>query len=332
MISVIIPTLNGRHHLERCLPAVTAQTADLPVEIIVVDNNSTDGTAAWIAQYWPIVRLLSLPKNAGYAGACNAGADAARGSFLVFLNNDTEPQPGWLDALHRALAGQPGAGLAGSHVVYFDGRTVDSAGDGYLRCGGGFKHQHGEPRTADGPPMEVFGACGAAMMIRRSLFEQLGGFDEDFFLVYEDVDLSYRARLRGATCLFVPRAVVLHVGSSSMGRGSALAIFHGQRNLEWTYIKNTPGPLLWRTLASHCAYSLAGGMGYSLRGHGLTWLRAKLAAVRELWRVLDQRRAIQASRRIHWRELEPVLEAGWITRKRREKRFALRDTNRIRVR
>src|SRR4030095_5981505 len=133
--------------------------------------------------------------------------------------------------------------------------TVDSAGDGYLRAGGAYKRGHGARADEFAESGEVFGACGAAFMIQRRIFEALGGFDESFFMVYEDVDLSYRARLMGHRCWYAADAIVQHAGSATLGRSSDTAIFHGQRNLEWTWIKNTPSSLLWRSGPAHLLYS-----------------------------------------------------------------------------
>ena len=140
---------------------------------------------------------------------------------------------------------------------------------------------------------DVFGACGAAFLIRRELFEALGGFDEDFFMVYEDVDLSFRAQLRGARCRYVPEAVVDHAGSGSLGRVSETAVFHGQRNLEWVWIKNMPAPLLWRSALAHLAYGAASAIGYARERRLGVWWRAKLAAVRGSRRMWRKRRRIQ---------------------------------------
>src|SRR5207244_237010 len=112
-------------------------------------------------------------------------------------------------------------------------------------------------------------------------------------MVYEDVDLSYRARLAGARCVYAPGAIVRHAGSASIGRVSAPQVFYGQRNLEWTWIKNSPSPLLWRSLVSHVVYGVAGAAGYARQGHLWTWLRGKLAAMAGLGRMLAKRRAIQ---------------------------------------
>ena len=166
---------------------------------------------------------------------------------------------------------------------------------------------------------EVFGACGAAFAIERQLFERLSGFDDDFFMVYEDVDLSYRARLAGHTCWYAADAVVRHAGSATLGTMSSAAVFHGQRNLEWTFIKNTPRGLLWRTLPLHLLYSAAGVFHYIARGQGLAALKGKAAALAGLPRVLAKRRAVQDACRVDRAAIERQLTRGWIAVKRAEK-------------
>ncbi len=208
-----------------------------------------------------------LASNVGFAAGNNHGAAGATTDALVFLNNDTQVEPGWLHALVRAAEADPSRGLVTSKVVYLDRPDViDSAGDGYLRCGGGFKHRHGSAAQVAEESREVFGACGAAFLIRRALFEDLGGFDADFFMVYEDVDLSYRARLSGARVWYAADAVVRHAGSAAIGRVSERAVYYGQRNVEWTWIKNTPAALWWRSPPAHVLYNLAGGVAYARRG------------------------------------------------------------------
>lgn len=284
----------------------------------MVDNASSDGSSELLTSTYPQVRIVQTGGNFGFAAGNNAGARAARGELLVFLNNDTVPAPDWLARLHGAAVEHPEFALVTSRIVFLsDPSAVDSGGDGYLRAGGAFKRGHGGPSDAVLESREVFGACGAAFLIRRGVFESLGGFDESFFLVYEDVDLSYRARLMGHRCWYAADAVVRHAGSGTMGRASALAVFYGQRNLEWTWIKNTPAPLLLRTAPSHALYSLAGLAHYARRG--LLWpaLRGKLAALKGLPAVLRARRAVQAGRVA---DPSPLMDGGWITAKYREKR------------
>ena len=125
-----------------------------------------------------------------------------------------------------------------------DPGVIDSAGDSLLASGGAFKRHHGASVEMARESAEVFGVCGAACLMPRRVFDELGGFDEDFFASHEDVDLSYRARLLGYRCRYVADAVVRHHGSATIGRVSGFAVFHGQRNLEWLYVKNTPISLL----------------------------------------------------------------------------------------
>lgn len=320
-VSVIVLNYNGCRWLEGCLSSLAAQDFH-SLEVILVDNQSSDASIALVRGRFPWVRVLGLDQNAGFAGGNNAGARLARGRFLAFLNNDTEADGHWVSALTTALDANPHAGLATSLVVYLhDPSIVDSAGDGYARWGGAFKHRHGQPDSGDRRTVEVFGMCGAACMIRREVFDELGGFDEDLFLVYEDVDLSYRAQLRDYRCLYVPDARVRHAGSATMGTVSRTSVFHGQRNLEWVYIKNTPSRLLLRTLPGHIVYALAGGLYLAWSGHFGTWLAAKRAAIAGLPAVLRKRRVVQRSRSTDVRRLWNMMQRQWVALKWREKRF-----------
>lgn len=320
-VSIVVLNCNGRRWLEPCLTALLAQE-DVVAEILLVDNASTDGSADFVAERFPAVGVVRLEENLGFAGGNNAGAAAARGRCLAFINNDTEADPRWAAALAAALDAHPGAGLVTSRIVYLHDPTVlDSAGDGYLRAGGAFKHGHGRPASEYDASREVFGACGAAFMVRREVFEQIGGFDEDLFLVYEDVDLAYRAQLRGHRCFYVPDAVVRHAGSATMGSVSRTSVYYGQRNLEWVYVKNTPAAYLVRSLPAHVLYSLAGGAGYLASGLFGTWCRAKWAAIRGLPSVLRKRREIQAARGGDFTRVWAIMASSWVRLKWREKQF-----------
>jgi GT2 family glycosyltransferase len=314
---------NGRQYLEACLTAVAAQQG-VEFETILVDNGSTDGTEEFVRERFPSVRVLPFAENRGFAGGNNAGVRVARGQFVVLLNNDTVPEPGWLAALLRGRAEGGATALATSRVVYMhDPRLIDSAGDGMLRWGGAFKRHHGAAVDAALQSGEVFGVCGAACVIPKAVFDELGGFDEDFFFSHEDVDLSYRARLLGYSCRYVADAVVRHHGSATLGRISSGAVFHGQRNLEWVYVKNTPAWLLIRTFPGHVVYTLAAAVHFARAGRFGPFVRAKLAALAGLPRLLRKRAQIQRSRRVPAGDIWRHLEAKWLSTKLREKRFDL---------
>ncbi len=325
---MVIITWNGRRWIDKCLGSVLAMQPQ-PAEVILVDNGSSDDTVAHVREAFPGVTVVALEQNVGFAAGNNAGARRASSSYLAFLNNDVDVDRAWLAELMAPAQGDHTVGLVTSRIVYMDRPTmIDSAGDGYLRCGGAFKRLHGQEAETLAAITEVFGACGAAFLVRRDLFEALGGFDEDFFMVYEDVDLSYRARLRGARCVYAPRALVRHAGSGSIGHVSAQQVFYGQRNLEWTWIKNTPSRLLWRSLLPHIAYDIAGAAAYARQGHFGVWCRAKAAALAQ-WPVMRRkRREIQRTARVDPESLWRLMDADWIGVKRREKAFDFGDGRR----
>lgn len=322
-VSVIIVNWNGRHHLETCLSAVAAQQG-VTFETILVDNGSTDGSVEFVRARFPGVRVVPLAENRGFAGGNNAGAREARGTYLALLNNDTAAEPTWLRALIAGVDRPAGYAVTTSCIVYMDDPTrIDSAGDGLLRWGGPFKHHHGGPVELARESREVFAACGCAFLMPRDVFEELGGFDEDFFVSNEDVDLSYRARLMGYRVRYVADAVVRHRGSATMGHVSAFSVFHAQRNLEWMYLKNTPGWILLRTLPGHVLYNMAAALYFARAGRLGTFLKAKGTAVAGLPAVLRKRAAIQRAARAGGSAIWPLLERRWLALKRREKAFEL---------
>jgi GT2 family glycosyltransferase len=320
-VSIVIVTWNGRRHLEACLTAVAAQRG-IDAETILVDNASTDGTVDFVRARFPWVRVVALGINRGFAGGNNAGAREARASVLAFLNNDTIAAPDWLSRLIGALDLTRRVALATSRIVYMHpAGVIDSAGDGMTRAGGAFKRLHGSPATLAEESREVFGACGAAFAVPKPVFDEIGGFDEEFFASHEDVDLSYRARLLGYRCRYVPGAVVRHHGSATLGRVSAFSVFQGQRNLEWVYVKNTPPSLMVRTIGGHLIYNAAAAIHFVRGGQGRAFARAKLAALAGLPRMWRKRKTIQRTRRVGAAAISAHLDGRWLAVKLREKRF-----------
>lgn len=320
-VSVIVVTWNGRQHLDACLDAVAAQRS-VRLETVLVDNASTDDTVQHVRSRHPSVRVVTLPSNRGFAGGNNAGVAEARAPVVAFLNNDTIAEPGWLQALVGGLDEADGFALVTSRIVYMhDPQVIDSAGDGFLRAGGAFKRLHGMPSAQAGGQSEVFGVCGAACLMPKAVFEELGGFDEDFFASHEDVDLSYRARLRGYRVRYAPDAIVRHQGSATLGRLSAQAVYYGQRNLEWVYLKNSPASILLRTVPGHFAYNVAAAVHFARAGQVWPFVRAKGAAFAGLPAVLRKRAAVQRTRRVDAAAIWRVLEPRWLGLKTREKRF-----------
>jgi GT2 family glycosyltransferase len=320
-VSIIIVTWNGKHHLDACLTAVAAQQG-IAFETILVDNGSADGTAEFVRLRFPWVRIVELASNLGFAAGNNRGAREASGRYIAFLNNDTIADAGWLRALRDGVDEEAGFALATSRIVYMhDPAVIDSAGDGVLRWGGAFKRHHGAPAQVADRSDEVFGVCGAACLMPRAVFEELGGFDEDFFASHEDVDLSYRARLRGYRCRYVANAIVRHHGSATIGKVSRFAVFHGQRNLEWMYFKNAPASVLVRTLPGHLVYNAAAAVYFARLGLFGTFVRAKLAAIAGARQLARKRAFVQRTRRVAASAIWMRLDRRWLGAKLREKRF-----------
>ncbi len=214
LASVIIPVWNGAHDLPACLDALLAQTYPA-VEIIAVDNASTDDSAALIAARYPQVRLIRHAANLGFGGACNDGLAAAQGDPLVLLNQDTIVRPGWLAALVDLLQTAPDVGIAGSKALYPDG-TIQHAGGVVDPRGNGSHRGYGEPDTgAFDAPADVDYVTGASLALRRAVYTQIGGLDEGFAPVYfEDVDLCLRARAGGWRVVYAPDSVLVHAEQS----------------------------------------------------------------------------------------------------------------------
>ncbi|RME86108.1 MAG: glycosyltransferase family 2 protein [Caldilineae bacterium] len=229
--SVIIANWNGAHHLRVCLDSLRRQTHQ-DFEVIVVDNGSTDGSVEMVQKEYPEVHLLALDDNYGFIVACNRGAQFARGEVLVMLNNDTEVEPQWLEALCRALEQHPEAGSAASKMLLFERRdTLHSAGDmlgpDFMPMNRGVWEIDQGQYDAD---LYIFGPCGGAAAYRRELWEQLGGFDERLFMYLEDVDLAWRAQRAGWKSIFVPEARVYH-HLSATGGGTIASYYVGRNTI-----------------------------------------------------------------------------------------------------
>jgi len=296
-ISVVIVAYESGPLLAEAVAGLAAQTFR-DFEVILVDNASTDDAPQTVAKAYPALKLIDGGSNLGFAAANNLAANQAKGQWLALLNPDAAPEPGWLAELVAAAARHPDTPCFTSlQLDAGDPTRLDGAGDVMTSAGIPFRGGYRRKRPASLPEGEVFSACGAAMLIDRALFLGLGGFDERFFCYCEDVDLGYRLRLAGQRVLLAPLAVVRHVGSATLGVRSDFALFHGSRNRVWTYVKNTPGGLLWWTAPLHVAVTCGLLLLHLRRRDAGPVVRGIRAALADLAPVLAQRRAIQAARK-----------------------------------
>lgn len=276
-IDVIIPSWNGRNLLGPCLAALAAQTR--PADgIVVVDNGSTDDTAAWIAHEHPHVKVIPLSANAGFAGAAHAGAESSHADCIAFLNNDARPHAEWLAASESVF--QWGTVGACAALILTPRGAVESAGLRWTIWGVGRTNMHG--RSCDDLPtriVEVFGPSGGAAVYRRHAYWEAGGFDSAYFAQDEDIDLAVRLRYAGYSCLLHPGARVVHLGGQTLRRTPARLLSLAQRNLEWAFWRNTP-LLLWPFLGTlHVAYQAASLIRHAAGGRASMVARAKYEAL-----------------------------------------------------
>ncbi len=242
-VAVVVITYNGRHHLDECLTALGEQT--WPGFRTVLIDNGTDGAAAYVRTAYPWVDVIDNSENLGFAGGYNAAIAGLDEDFVALLNDDTRPEPTWLEELVRALGASEEIFAVGSRILLHDDPSRINAAGGRITLVGagidiGLGQPDGEIYRRGGP---VGTLCGAAMLVRRRVFEDLGGFDGDYFAYCEDVDLCWRAWLQGYRVCYVPTSVVLHkMGGTFGGRRSPLRIRLGQRNRLRTMLKNL-GPL-----------------------------------------------------------------------------------------
>lgn len=250
-VSVIIPNWNGAHHLPECLDSLAAQRFD-DFQTVVVDNGSSDESLEIIDRSTLPVRVIRNAANLGFSAAVNAGIRATDSELVVLLNNDTRVDPGWIEALVGAMDAHPDAGFGASRMLLYDPpHRVDSAGDRYsLWSGGGVNIGAGDRAEQHDDPAWVFGACAGAAIYRRRLFDDIGLFDEDFFLIFEDVDIDLRAQAAGHRCLYIPAAIVYHKRGASTDLACAQTTARAWRNLIWVAGRSLPGLLfaLWLVL------------------------------------------------------------------------------------
>ena len=298
-VSVVIVTHQSGVTLKRCLEALRAQGAG-GFETILCDNVSADGAPQAAAAADPGLILIEQGANLGFAAGNNRAAARALGRWLVLLNPDAYAEPGFIAALLAAAADFPGVRcFTARQRMAGDPARLDGLGDALTGIGFPFRGGYGAPDPGPMEPCEVFSPCGAAMMIDRALFLELGGFDERFFCYCEDVDLGYRLRLRGERVVLAPRAIVAHEGSvSTGGRRSDFSLYHGARNRLWLYVKNTPPLLLLATLPFHILATVAVWLRATVQGHAEPVERGLEDAIRGLPAVWRQRIAIQRGRRV----------------------------------
>jgi GT2 family glycosyltransferase len=304
-LSVLIVAWNSREDLARTVPALVAELGEGD-ELILVDNASPDGAAEAVKAMAPSAHIVRMGRNVGFAAACNAGAEEARGDLLVILNPDAAPLPGFGAAIRRPWLEGRGWAAWQALVAGAGGREINSAGNPIHFTGIVWAGRHGEPVSSAPGPGEVPALSGACLAIPLATWRRLGGFPERFFLYHEDVDLSVRLRLEGGTLGIEPAAMVAHDYEFS---ASAEKWRWLERNRVAFVLRTYPAPLLLLLAPALLATELALLLASAAGGWGAQKLRADAEALAWLPRLLGERRAIQRQRRVGAAEFASWLSA-----------------------
>lgn len=316
-VDVVIVNYNSGPWLRKVLAGLHGQTYR-EFRTIIVDNGSTDGSLEDQPAGETSIEVIHARRNLGFAAGNNlAIRDRVNAPWLALLNPDAVPRPEWLERLMAAAERHAEYNFFGCRMLDAkEPRRLDGIGDVYhvsglsWREGQGCAHVPAYERVE-----EIFSPCAAAALYRTQDVVNAGLFDEDFFCYSEDVDLGFRLRLRGGRCLYVPDAVVEHAGSASTGAGSDFQLYHGHRNLAWTFVKNMPGWLFWFYLPYHLLANCYSVVVFTLRGRHRPLWRAKLDAIKGLPKVWMKRRQIQALRTSSALELRRAMRRGAIRKR-----------------
>jgi GT2 family glycosyltransferase len=327
LISVVIVNWNRRDLLRACLDSLAAQTFT-DFEIIVVDNGSTDDSAAMVREYPRQIQLIENRENRGFCAANNQGFSVSQSEYIALLNNDAEADPGWLQAMLDAIQIKPDVGetdigmVASKILVWEDPRIIDKCGhliypDGQNRGRGHGQMDQGQFNRQE----EVLWPDGCAALYRRAMLNEVGGFDEEFFAYADDAELGLRARIAGWTCLYAPGAVVKHHRGATLGLNSARRLTLIERNRVLLVVKLFPWNLLWTNGAYHLI-RVGAGMAAALRGKGeirrypgakgkltaaTALLKGTLSALPLIPSMMRKRRAFRSKHRLSPKQVRRLL-------------------------
>ena len=297
VVSVIVPNWNGMRFVSMCLDSLD-QLYFENFEVIVVDNGSTDGSRELIEEKYPWARLLKLPHNKGFAIACNEGIKNSNAKYIVLLNNDIEVAPDWLTELYEGMERHPECGMGTTKMMFLDNRDVFyNTGDLFHAWSSGGGRGQGEKDIGQYDLENyVFGACAGAGIYRKELFNQIGLFDEDFFIFAEDVDLNMRSQLQRFQAVYLPKSKVYHIGTATVGLYSDRYVYLCKRNDILVFIKNYSLKMYFKYLSSIWKHQFADIKYFTYRGQGRVLFKSKWGALKLLPKMLFRRFQIQRTR------------------------------------
>jgi GT2 family glycosyltransferase len=290
LVSFVIVNWNGKDLLNACLESLRSQSYQ-SFEIILVDNGSSDGSSEFVRTHFPEVQLVELGENRGFAGGNNAGLAHCSGKYIALLNNDAELHSEWLLRMLAVLQKQPDVGLCSSRIYIKGTAVIDSVGDRFTTALTGTKLGENQKGMLFDAPVPIHGVCAAAAIYRKKMIEEIGFFDDDLFLNYEDTDLNMRAWLRGWKCLYVPEAIVTHAVNATIGRMSRTSVYYFSRNSLLVLIKNYPWRLVARQLPQRLFFEVCAFIYYAILNMRLiAYMRGKFDAFRLMPKFIKKRK------------------------------------------
>lgn len=294
MISVVIPNWNGIKLIGMCLDSFQNSTFK-DYEIIIVDNGSTDGSKELVKKKYPTVKLVELPENLGFARACNEGIKESKGDYICLLNNDIEIHPAWLLELYKGMERHPECGMGASKMLFMDQKDIIyNTGDLYHIWGVGGGRGQGEKDSGQYDQEEyVFGACAGAGIYRKDMFKDIGTFDEDFFIFAEDVDLNFRANWAGYKTIYLPKAVVYHIGTATVGLYSDRYIYLCNKNDINVIVKNMTLVMYFKNIFKILKHQINSTRYFIQRGKGHIIFKSKIGALLQFFKMIPRRYSIQ---------------------------------------
>jgi len=308
-VTVIIVNWNGGALLKDCLLRLKCQSLT-PNRILVMDNGSTDGSHKYAEEIEGIT-LRKLGHNFGFAVANNRAIAECTTDFVALLNPDAFAEPDWLENLIKTAQKYPDIAAFGSRqLIHGSNDKIDGIGDIYHFSGLVWRNHYGRTQSnSDLKACEIFSPCAGAVLYSRNALIEIGGFDEDYFCYVEDVDLGFRLRLAGYKSQYVPEAIVYHVGSATTGgHHSDFSVYHGHRNLVWTFIKNMPSLLLLLFLPFHILLNIISIIYFSINGKAMVILTAKIDAIKGIPSIWKKRKSVQKIRKATLLDIWRVLD------------------------
>lgn len=273
--TVIIPNYNGIKYIDNCIKSLYKQTY-LEFDIIVVDNNSNDGSKELILSNHPKVNLISLEENYGFSKAVNIGIKKSSSDYVILLNNDTEADENFVEELVKAIEKSDKIFSVSSKMLsYYNREIIDDAGDYYTILGWAFARGKNQSKSGYNKSTKVFSSCAGAAIYRKHIFNEIGFFDELHFAYLEDIDIGYRARIAGYNNWYEPKAQVYHIGSGTSGsKYNHLKIRLAARNSLYLIYKNMPVIQLILNFIPLLIGYLLKTMFFIFKGYGILYVKS----------------------------------------------------------